>query len=863
MKKKIILSVLIGCMTVVVRAAGYNGYNGCAEQDSLALVAFYWATDGPNWTSNQDGFSINDLSDEVLTYHSTDYPHAGMGKWLEGPVKDWFGVLLEKQPIGNSTDSVWRVVHLRATVSRRSAGDNNLKGYVPKEVGLLTALKWFKVNGNTGLSNTELPDEIYHPTLLELDVEATYFSGIVSDAFKKCNKLEFINLRYNYFDSLPVLDFFTHAHLLDKFGTNGKSVFFYNNQLSYATIEPTVELFMSVSADIKYQARQLNNVGRAREIVVAPGQKITLSSNDAGKNGEYNWYKKGMNTYVTGNEYTINSVSASDTGNYTALLKNEYIRLNDENIDYINSFTKPIRVTFTPSAPLCTKLETSYQGKHIALKFSKPMSGPLPAQASEFNVMRNGSSMQVKGIVRTGRLRDILVLEMDKPIEKDDTLTLSYAPGTIVDENGGVLKAFDGRAVKNMVRAKPNLLKAITRTDGEGIILYFDRFIDPKSLVTGDFHVHGTEGNSVAQITLRKGPLDPQISKEVELVMSDPLFDTDNITVTYKSGSLTGLYGAFCEPFSDLQVENTIVAKRTNVTLSVVDGTKKIKGILVKGDMKSLPFKLYDDGTHGDNIAGDHVWGITLPLTHGTYNWEVYNHIETGTRYDTIGSGDTLILVKKVIYQDSLISSGTPLNVKVGDVVTGDTVFEYNNNALTFILNMKKFLQTNPGTEANPYLMGIGDDWTEGLALAALDPSNIDSVYLVKVSGFRSGESVTFNFRNGTKWENSTPASRGHIVLGNDTIWAVFGHMPLGMEKESRNASLFIFPNPASTVLNIQLPEHAMVDKVTICNLLGQHILSFDGIHEGLDISHLAKGFYIIHVRDRSANVYKKQFLKK
>ena len=47
-----------------------------AEQDSLALVAFYWATDGPNWKSNQDGFGFNDLTSEWQGVYD-----GGFSKW--------------------------------------------------------------------------------------------------------------------------------------------------------------------------------------------------------------------------------------------------------------------------------------------------------------------------------------------------------------------------------------------------------------------------------------------------------------------------------------------------------------------------------------------------------------------------------------------------------------------------------------------------------------------------------------------------------------------------------------------------------------------------------------------------------------
>jgi len=139
------------------------------EQDSLALVAFYNATDGPNWTSNQEGFSRDDLSTEWQEKY-----HGGFNNWFDGPAKDWFGVKVEKRPIPNSSDSAYRVTWLWPVIGRRTDGQNGLDGYVPREVGLLTALEDFRVNGNNGFEWTELPDDLYHPTLQQLDIESAW-----------------------------------------------------------------------------------------------------------------------------------------------------------------------------------------------------------------------------------------------------------------------------------------------------------------------------------------------------------------------------------------------------------------------------------------------------------------------------------------------------------------------------------------------------------------------------------------------------------------------------------------------------------------------------------------------------------------
>src|SRR5512139_1067982 len=74
-------------------------------QDSLALVSFYHATGGDQWTNNT--------------------------KWLNGPVGEWYGVTLA----GNR-------------VSQLKLDDNGLAGYIPDAIGALTGLEELSI-GNS------------------------------------------------------------------------------------------------------------------------------------------------------------------------------------------------------------------------------------------------------------------------------------------------------------------------------------------------------------------------------------------------------------------------------------------------------------------------------------------------------------------------------------------------------------------------------------------------------------------------------------------------------------------------------------------------------------------------------------------
>jgi hypothetical protein len=93
-------------------------------QDSLALVAFYNSTGGPNWTN-----------------------HSG---WLTGPVNTWYGVTVENP----------RVVKLIIY-------NNNMIGNISSDIGNLSALQVLSLGNDAGLSG-EIPQEVYQLSDLKI-----------------------------------------------------------------------------------------------------------------------------------------------------------------------------------------------------------------------------------------------------------------------------------------------------------------------------------------------------------------------------------------------------------------------------------------------------------------------------------------------------------------------------------------------------------------------------------------------------------------------------------------------------------------------------------------------------------------------
>ena len=125
------------------------------EQDSLALVAFYNSTGGPNWNNNSN--------------------------WLTDPVSTWYGVIVE----GN------RVIELKIY------SDNNLNGFIPEEIGTLNEIKKLVISNNPNLIGL-LPDEIGQLTsLVGIGIGNCSLTEIIPNSIGNCSCLEFLNLPQN------------------------------------------------------------------------------------------------------------------------------------------------------------------------------------------------------------------------------------------------------------------------------------------------------------------------------------------------------------------------------------------------------------------------------------------------------------------------------------------------------------------------------------------------------------------------------------------------------------------------------------------------------------------------------------------
>lgn len=837
------LTIILFCQLALINGIAQNYYK-IEKQDSLALVAFYWATDGPNWKSNQDGFNRESLSSDFQSSYN-----GGFSKWLQGPVKDWYGISVKKLPINNSTDSAYRVTELATVLGRRSEGENFLKGYIPKEIGYLTELITFKVNGNTHLAGTELPDEVYLPKLKYFDVEGCALTGDISDAMRKCSALQEINLRYNSFSYMPALDFIPESTLRKSW----IRYWFYSSNMPLSIFEKTVEYFYSVSPTPKefwIEFRDNTNVGDELEIVAPLGTAVEMVCNEAGTKEEfitYQWFRNGNSRIgKTKRNYSISSVQATDYGKYKVKITNEYVKTYDQNSNWGEVFTKEISLVPEPVSPVVQWAKTSYNGQEVILRMSKPM--PQNTIGFEkFKVKVGDKTFNVINAHTSGRLKKDLILTLSEYIKPEQQVSISLTDEGFKDKNGGILQVFSDTIVQNLVRTEPEFVSAKTSNDGAFIEVTFNNYIDPELLGGNIFQVSGVREYAVSQIVLKEGILDENISKTIRLKLDTPIENPEeNLTLRYVSGRLSGLFGGSVVAFENKNIENTVVVEKGNVQLSFFDGSGKLQNILISGSWSINPIQLFDDGTNGDTLANDKVWSRNIALVDDMYSWDVISR-KSSIRRDTIKTTDqitgieTITVIPTVENNDSIINVFTNLNfVMDNKKAVGDTVFAINDKTIVFKLS----LSNGSGMVC---LMGIDDDWAIG-NLMSFD----GNMYVDTLTGYTVGDIINYNYRSDNIWENVTPVSRKYIVKKGENI--VMDQFGVFTSKEIATVnSIEIFYD--HTAQNLVLKGDLQEGYLTVFNLSGQIEFNSKVTLSGMkciSLNRLKKGIYLVKLHSNS-----------
>jgi len=310
--------------------------NYLSQQDSLALVALFKATDGTNWTRknnwltgpidswegvtiedgrvvglNLDGAGLNGaLPAELSDLTSIRNLNLSSNK-LSGLLPENWSALVNLQNLdlrvnqlsGNLPESWSTLVNLQSLYLHF----NQLSGNLPGSWSALLKLQDLRLYVNQ-LSGV-LPDSWSSlVNLTVLDIAENQITGIFPESWRALVNLRYLNLSKNEISDLPNL---SKLIILS-------TLVIQNNLLDFGDIEPNI----GVPQNYFYYSPQAP-IGIADTIIKKQGEEFSISVSVGGNSNKYQWYKNGVSIFgATGTEYVIPSVSSVDAGDYTCQITN-------------------------------------------------------------------------------------------------------------------------------------------------------------------------------------------------------------------------------------------------------------------------------------------------------------------------------------------------------------------------------------------------------------------------------------------------------------------------------------------------------------------------------------------------------------
>lgn len=134
----------------------------------------------------------------------------------------------------------------------------------------------------------------------------------------------------------------------------------------------------------------------------------------------------------------------------------EQLPINFGDSDYMPLFPYGFGITTLENSvqgsnPVINSAMIKLEGNKIELSFNKSMASPINANA-QFNIIKNGSEpLNILNINLDENNSNLIILETEQELYKNDELSLSFISGTIMSEDGGLLLPFNQIEVFNLL----------------------------------------------------------------------------------------------------------------------------------------------------------------------------------------------------------------------------------------------------------------------------------------------------------------------------------------------------------------------------------------------------------------------------
>ncbi|MDD3877468.1 MAG: CotH kinase family protein [Bacteroidales bacterium] len=314
---------------------------------------------------------------------------------------------------------------------------------------------------------------------------------------------------------------------------------------------------------------------------------------------------------------------------------------------------------------------------------------------------------------------------------------------------------------------------------------------------------------------------------------------------------------------------NLIVSDTAAFKVHVNDALSVYFGFRYNQTQRFTRVLMFDDGQHQDELAGDSIYGVQIPVMSTNLEYYIYAENANAGRFlperaefeffnqsfgsQMISQGD-VVINEFMAVNNSIISNA---NNQYDDWIE---LFNNTNNAISldglylsdnFSLPQKWQLPYNATIPPNGYLL-----------IWASEDSNPNELHApFKLSG--SGERIILSYENGFVVDSlSFPLQTADIAYGrypNGTGAFTFLHptplatnTPLEIMEHNKNEFFSVFPNPTQSVFSI-VSNKVLLNSVAVFDIHGRMLfhevdLNLDRIN--IDVENFEDGIYFIFVND-------------
>ena len=256
------------------------------SSDSLALVDFFYNTNGAGWNNNTN--------------------------WLTGPVSTWYGISV----FNNRVTSI-------------SLVGNSLSGSLPFSLGTLSMMSYLNLSTNDIFG--PIPGTLGDLSqLVRLNLSHNKFTGSLPDSLGLLTNLMELYLNNNNLTDtvrlISNIDSLKQLYLNDNMFTRLLDIT--NHNLTHCALENNRFTFkdfynnLYIAADYQNISPQAK-VGEPLDTVIDQGSVVALFAGNLENASEYQWYRNGQALQgATNSNLILSNIQTSDTGTYYCEISN-------------------------------------------------------------------------------------------------------------------------------------------------------------------------------------------------------------------------------------------------------------------------------------------------------------------------------------------------------------------------------------------------------------------------------------------------------------------------------------------------------------------------------------------------------------